>query len=125
MSTIRSKVLALAAGLTLLAGTGVAAAGSASASSTGCAFTNGCATLHGTDANGSAVAMDAKGKNKTEILIGYADNAGDGATSFDGVLHYGKGTKTTTYADTGFTLSPTFTSVPCLLTTDPAGRAHA
>jgi len=126
MSTIRSKVLAAAASLTLLAGAGVAAAGSASASSAGCAFTNGCATLRGTDANGSSVAMDAKRQNKTEILIGYPDNAGDGATSFDGVLHYGKGKKTTSYADTGFTLGPNFASIPCITGTPiaatPAGN---
>jgi len=118
--SLKTRLLALAAGVTLLTGTGVAAAaGTAQASSAGCAFTNGCATLRGTDANGSSVAMDAKRQNKTEILIGYPDNAGDGATSFDGVLHYGKGKKVTSWQDTGFTLSPTFTSVPCLLTTDP------
>ena len=116
---IKSRVLAASAALAVTGGLTLAAAGTAQASSTGCAFTNGCATLRGTDANGSTVAMDAKRQNKNEILIGYPDNAGDGATSFDGVLHYGKGTKTTSYADTGFTLSPTFTSIPCLLTTAP------
>ena len=120
--TLKMKTLAAAAALSL---TGISfstaamfTTGTAQASTPGCAFTNGCGTLKGTDANGSSVAMDAKGKNKTEILIGYADNAGDGATSFDSDLHYGRGTKTTTYADTGFTLSPTFTSFPCNLTTD-------
>ena len=97
--TIRTKVLAAAAALALISGTG-AVATSAWASSPGCAFSNGCATLHGTDASGNTVAMDAKYQNKSEILIGYVDNAGDGATSFDGVLHYGKGAKTTTYQDT-------------------------
>jgi len=122
MSTIRSKVLAAAASLTLLAGAGVAAAGSASASSAGCAFTNGCATLHGTDAASHAVAMDAKRQSSAPgtLIIGYPDIPGDGATSFDAVIHYTNGKKTTSYQDTGFTLSPTFTSVPCLLTTDPA-----
>ncbi len=114
--TLKMKTLAAAAALSL---TGISfstaamfTTGTAQASTPGCAFTNGCGTLKGTDANGSSVAMDAKGKNKTEILIGYADNAGDGATSFDSDLHYGKGIKTTTYADTGFQLSPTFTTLP-------------
>ncbi len=102
--SFKSKVLA-SAGVLTLAALSLGAGTSAWASSPGCAFTNGCATLHGTDANGSTVAMDAKYKNKNEILIGYADNAGDGATSFDGVLHYGKGKKTTTYADTGLVVS--------------------
>ena len=97
--SIYGKVLAAAAGLTLLGG--IAAAGTARASSPDCAFSNGCATLHGTDANGNTVAMDAKKQNKAGIVIGYPDNAGDGATSFDGVLHYGKGVKTTSYTDTG------------------------
>ena len=103
--SIRSKALAVTAALAVTGGLTLATAGVSWASSTGCAFSNGCATLHGTDANGNAVAMDAKYQNKSEILIGYADNAGDGATSFDGVLHYGKGTKTTTYADTGLAVS--------------------
>lgn len=96
--SVRIKALAFAAGLTLLGG--IAAAGTAQASSTGCAFSNGCATLHGTNALGEAVAMDAKYQNKTEIVIGYPDNAGDGATSFDGVLHYTRATTLTTWADT-------------------------
>jgi hypothetical protein len=111
-----ASVLATAA---LVAGGG-ALAGPASAaplSSTNCAFSNGCATLNGTDAAGNAVSMDAKYQNPKEIVIGYPDKAGDGATSFDAVIHYtnAKGG----YADTGFTLSPTFTSIPCDLTTDP------
>jgi len=100
---LRTKYLALAAGLTML--TGIGLAGTAQASSTGCAFSNGCATLHGTDAAGNDVAMDAKYQRSTEILIGYADNAGDNATSFDAVLHYGKGAKVTSYADTGLQVS--------------------
>ena len=103
MSKIR--LLAATAALLLPAGGLALTAGAALASSTGCAFSNGCATLHGTDANGNAVAMDAKYQNKNEILIGFLDNAGDGATSFDGVLHYGKGTKTTSYQDTGLVVS--------------------
>jgi hypothetical protein len=105
--TIKSKVLAAAATLTLLGGVGVAAAtaGTAQASTAGCAFTNGCATLHGTDANGNTVAMDAKYRNKTEIVIGYPDNAGDGATSFDADLHYGKGAKVTSYQDTALQIN--------------------
>jgi hypothetical protein len=96
-----ASVLATAA---LVAGGG-ALAGPASAaplSSTNCAFSNGCATLHGTDAAGNAVAMDAKYQNPAEIVIGYPDKAGDGATSFDAVIHYtsAKGG----YADTGLTV---------------------
>jgi hypothetical protein len=97
--SIKSKVFAFGAGLTLLGGI-AATTGTAQASSPACAFSNGCATLHGTDANGNTVAMDAKRLNKAGIIIGYPDNVGDGATSFDGVLHYGKGAKTTSYADT-------------------------
>ena len=112
---LRTKYLALAAGLTML--TGIGLAGTAQASSTGCAFSNGCATLHGTDALGYAVAMDAKRQVKTGIVIGYPDNASDNATSFDGVLHYGKGKRVTTYADTGLQFSPTITSLTCGLGT--------
>ena len=106
MSLFKNRILAAAAAGALLplAGLGLTA-GAAYASSTGCAFSNGCATLHGTDANGNSVAMDAKYQKKTEILIGYADSAGDGATSFDGVLHYGRGTKSTTYQDTALQVS--------------------
>jgi len=92
------------AGAGLVLGASVLAAGTAQASSTGCAFSNGCATLHGTDANGNAVAMDAKYQRKTEILIGYPDNVGDNATSFDGVLHYGHGKATKGWSDSGLTL---------------------
>ena len=104
--SLRSKTFAAAAGVTLLAGTlaaGTLAAGTAQASSTGCAFTNGCATLHGTDGASHAVAMDAKRKSSAPgtLIIGYPDIPGDGATSFDAVLHYGKGTKQTTYAGHG------------------------
>lgn len=103
---IRTKVLALAAASATTLTLGLAAGmTSAEASSTGCAFTNGCATLHGTDAAGDTVAMDAKYQNKNEILIGYPDNASDGATSFDGVLHYGKGKPVTTYQDTGLVVT--------------------
>jgi len=117
--SIKSKVFAAAAGLTLAGSLGAAGMTAAQASSTGCAFTNGCATLHGTDAASHAVAMDAKYQNPKEIVIGYPDVPGDGATSFDSVLHYTTGKKTTSYQDTGFTLSPTFTSLPCHFTTDP------
>lgn len=98
---IRNRVLAAAAVLTLTGGTALAGATAASASSTGCAFSNGCATLHGTDAAGNTVAMDAKYQNKTEILIGYPDNVGDNATSFDGVLHYTRPHSVTAWNDTG------------------------
>jgi hypothetical protein len=99
--SIRKRVLAGAAALALVAGAGTVAATSALASSTGCSFGDGCATLHGVNAAGNPVAMDAKYKNKNEILIGYPDNANDGATSFDGVLHFTSGGRVTTYQDTG------------------------
>jgi hypothetical protein len=101
----RNKILAAVAGFTLLGGIGVLGAAEAQASTTGCAFSNGCATLHGTDAASDTVAMDTKYQNKNEIVIGYPDNAGDGATSYDGVLHYGKGAKVTSYVDTGLQVS--------------------
>ena len=115
-----SRILAATAASVLLpfAGLGLTA-GAAYASSTGCAFSNGCATLHGTDVNGNTVAMDAKYQRSTEILIGYPDNAGDGATSFDGVLHEGKGAKTTAYADTGLTVSRLRTTPATLLRAHP------
>jgi len=72
----------------------------AQASSPGCAFGNGCATLRGFDAASHQVAMDAKYQNKHEILIGYPDNPGDGASSFDGVLHFTPNGETTIYQDT-------------------------
>lgn len=70
------------------------------ASSPGCAFGNGCATLHGVDAASHQVAMNAKYQNKHEILIGYPDNPGDGASSFDGVLHFTQGPEVTITQDT-------------------------
>ena len=106
-----AAVLLAAGGLTLTA------AGTASASSTGCAFSNGCATLHGTDANGSSVAMDAKHKNKTEIVIGYGDNAGDAATSWDGVLHYTHAKSVTTWDDSA--ADPVQPRRPCVLSCIP------
>lgn len=93
----------LAAGL-LAAGLGAAAlSGTAQASTPGCAFTNGCATLHGIDAGGSAVAMDAKYQSSKTgtLIIGYPDKPGDGATTFAGVLHETPGKKVVTYQDTG------------------------
>ena len=127
--TLKMKTLAAAAALSL---TGISfstaamfTTGTAQASTPGCAFTNGCGTLKGTDANGSSVAMDAKGKNKTEILIGYADNAGDGATSFDSDLHYGRGTRPPPTRTPGSTLSPTFTTLTVRLDGRTAGDAYA
>lgn len=113
MTAIKTRVLAAAAVLALTAGTAAVTAPETWASSTGCAFSNGCATEHGTNALGEAVAMDAKYQNKAEILIGYPDNAGDGATSFDGVLHYTRATSTTTWDDTE--VAPAW---PAVTTTD-------
>jgi len=99
----------LIAAASLGLGTAAVTAGPASASTPGCAFSNGCATLHGTDALGRAVAMDAKYQNKNEIEIGYADNVGDTATSFDGVLHSHQTRPVNTWDDTGlgpFTADP-------------------
>jgi hypothetical protein len=98
--SIGKRVLAAAAGLALAGGAFVGAT-SAFASSTGCAFGDGCATLHGVNAAGNPVAMDAKYKNADEIVIGYPDNENDGATSFDGVLHFTPARPVTTYNDTG------------------------
>jgi hypothetical protein len=72
--SIGKRVLAAAAGLTLAAGAAIGAT-SAFASTAGCSFGDGCATLHGVNAAGNPVAMDAKYKNEHEILIGYPDNA--------------------------------------------------
>lgn len=97
--SFKAKITAAAA-VGVVAG-GMALAGpSAFASTPDCAFSNGCATLHGFDGAGHPVAMDAKYQKKTEILIGYPDNVGDTATSFDGVLHFTKGPKVTTTQDT-------------------------
>ena len=96
----RNKILATVAGFTLLGGICVLGAAEAQASTPGCAFGNGCATEHGTNALGEAAAMDTKYKNKTEIVIGYPDNANDGATSYDGDLHHTRATSTTTWDDT-------------------------
>ena len=78
----RNKILASAGGLVLAASLGLGA-GVAQASTPGCAFADGCATLQGFDAANHAVAMDAKYQNPKEIVIGYPDVPGDGATSFD------------------------------------------
>lgn len=80
---------------------GVSYAGAASASTPDCAFGDGCATLHGSDAAGNGVALDAKYQNKHQILIGYPDKPGDGATSFDGVLHFAS-SHAHAYTDTSF-----------------------
>jgi len=103
---IRRKVFAGAAILTALGTAGAAGSLPAFASSTGCAFSNGCATLHGTDANNHAIAMDAKHQSAKAgtLIIGYPDVPGDGATSFDAVLHYTTGAKKTAYADTGLSV---------------------
>lgn len=98
---VKHALAAVAVPALLTGGLLAAGAGPASASTTGCAFTNGCGTLHGFDAAGNAIAMDAKYKNGTEITIGYVDKPGDGATSYDAVLHYLPGARVTTYADTG------------------------
>ena len=103
MSVLRRKYVTWAGAAFIVLAASLAVAGGAQASSAGCAFSNGCATLHGTDANGNAVAMDAKYQRKTEILIGYPDQVGDNATSFDGVLHYGHGRATKVWNDTGVT----------------------
>jgi hypothetical protein len=128
-------IASIKTGLAALASTGLIAGGialgasAAQASSDGCAFSNGCATLHGTDANGNTVAMDAKYQNKTEILIGYPDNAGDGATSFDGVVHFTHARSVRGWSDTGLTewtgrtANPQATVLPtptASATTDPA-----
>jgi hypothetical protein len=97
-------VTALVAAGALIPAAGTASA--APASSPGCAFSNGCATLHGVDAANNAVAMDAKYQNPKEIVIGYPDLAGDGATNFDAVIHFTTGPKTTGYADTALQGSP-------------------
>jgi hypothetical protein len=108
--SIRSKVLATAAALALIGGTGTAAVlgtGAAQASTVNCAFSNGCATLQGVDAASHAIAMDAKRQSSAAgtLIIGYPDRPGDGATNFDAVLHYTKGSNVTTYADTGLEVS--------------------
>ena len=89
----------------VLALAGLKPAQAALASSTGCAFSNGCATLNGFDAASHPVAMDAKHQNDHEIVIGYPDQAGDGATSFDAVLHYTHGRSITTESDTGLAVT--------------------
>ena len=118
--SFKSKVLA-SAGVLTLAALSLGAGTSAWASSPGCAFTNGCATLHGMDASGNDVAMDAKRQDKNGIVIGYPDNAGDVASSWDGVLHYGKGSKSTTYQDTS--IQANFTHPACGTTPEPGAMS--
>lgn len=100
------KVLPALGALALIGGIGITGATAVSASSPGCAFTNGCATLHGTDAGGHQVAMDAKKQSAKPgtLVIGYPDIAGDGATNFDAVLHFTTQRGQTVWSDSGLTL---------------------
>lgn len=106
LMSFKRKVLSSAA-VAVGLGTLMLTPGAAFASSTGCAFTNGCATLHGVDAASHGVAMDSKYQSAStgNLIIGYPDNSGDGATDFDAVLHYTPGNNVTTYSDTGFLVS--------------------
>lgn len=70
-----------------MGGTIIAAALPAGASSFNCVAAAGCATLQGHNAAGTEVALDAKGKVPTGILIGYPDLTQDAATSFVKVEH--------------------------------------
>lgn len=70
--------------------------------------------------------MDAKYKVATQIVIGYPDVPGDGATNFDAVLHYTSGKKVTTYQDTALQANDlhfacTVTGLITPVTTSPAG----
>ena len=124
------KALTAAAALALACGISAAAGTAAHASSTGCAFSNGCATLHGTDAASHQVAMDAKRQSSKPgtLVIGYPDLTGDGATSFDAVLHYTSGHGAKAWDDTGLTqwssdetdVTATVTPTPTASTSDPA-----
>ena len=124
--SIKHKLFASAATLTLVGGVGLAStAGTAQASSTGCAFSNGCATLHGVDVASNAVAMDAKRQSSASgtLIIGYPDIPNDGATSFDAVLHYTSGGKVTSYADTGLQAQPDVHQHSLFSHTDPVKPA--
>lgn len=100
------KFLAAAGAVALSAGLGLGLSLTASASSFGCTLGDGCGTLHttGTDLGGNSQAWDAKYQNPMEMVIGYPDNPGDSATSFDLVRH--QATHVTGFSDTGLTVSP-------------------
>lgn len=83
------KFLAAAGAVVMSAGLGLGLSLTAMASSFGCTLGDGCGTLHttGTDLGGNSQAWDAKYQNPMEEVIGYPDNPGDSATSFDLVRH--------------------------------------
>lgn len=81
------KATGIAAAFVMGGATIIAGAGAAGASSFNCVAAAGCATLQGHNAAGTAVALDAKGKVPTGILIGYPDLTQDAATSFTKVPH--------------------------------------
>lgn len=83
----------------------------AQASSFGCNLGDGCGTLHttGHDLAGSPEAWDAKYQKPTEMVIGYPDNPGDSATSFDLVPHFTR--MLTGWADTSLSLVPNPTAL--------------
>jgi len=100
---LRRFIYGVTAGVVVAAGS---TAGIAQASSAGCVTSNGCGTLHGTDQAGHQIAMDAKGQSSKPgtLIIGYPDNNGDPATSFDATLHYTPSQPVTSWADNAVTV---------------------
>lgn len=100
------KIRQLAAAFVVVGGlvagafTGIPAAG---ASEITCQIQNGCGTLHGIDAVGTPVALDAKKKADLGIDIAYPDLPGDRATAYSLVEHQGHGKWT--FADKSETVS--------------------
>jgi hypothetical protein len=76
------------------------AAPSANATTFNCVFSNGCGALHGVNAVGTPVAVDAKYKNPDEMAIGYPDLTGDSATNVALVAHTQHSVGTQAWADT-------------------------
>lgn len=106
----------VATGLALGVGL-VAIGGNAHASEIACQVADGCGTLHGTDAAGIPVALDAKRKADLGIDIGYPDLPNDQATAWSLVLHQGHGR--VTYTD--LTDTPAGTGIDGLTASVAAG----
>lgn len=80
----------LAAAVLGVSAAGAIVAGSmpaAQATTFKCIFSNGCGALHGVNAEGNSVAVDAKYQNPNEMVIGYPDLEGDSATNVSLVAH--------------------------------------
>ncbi len=89
-ASFKAKIAGVAVAALAFGGMAAMAAPSANATTFNCVFSNGCGALHGVNAVGTPVAVDAKYKNPAEEAIGYPDLSGDSATNVALVAHQSK-----------------------------------